>query len=171
MEANLKKTVCFTGHRPEKLPWGSDESDPRCRKLKITLADVLDTLYAEGFRHFFCGMAAGADMYAGEAVVALREEHPDVMLTAVIPFQGQERRLSKSLRERYFRLAEESDELVVLHSEHVPGCMMERNRYMVDRSGLLVTIYDGRPGGTRNTRNYAAAQGLTILELPLDYPN
>ena len=27
-------TCCFTGHRPDKLPWGSRESDPRCLTLK-----------------------------------------------------------------------------------------------------------------------------------------
>ena len=24
-------TCCFTGYREYKLPWGSDENDPRCR--------------------------------------------------------------------------------------------------------------------------------------------
>ena len=28
-----ENTCCFTGHREYKLPWGSDENDPRCRKL------------------------------------------------------------------------------------------------------------------------------------------
>ena len=35
-------TVCaFSGHRPERLPWGSDESDPRCQALKIQLEEKL----------------------------------------------------------------------------------------------------------------------------------
>ena len=29
-----ENTCCFTGHREYKLPWGSDETDPRCRKLQ-----------------------------------------------------------------------------------------------------------------------------------------
>ena len=35
-------TCCFTGHRPEKLPWGDDEADPRCRALKRKLADAVE---------------------------------------------------------------------------------------------------------------------------------
>ena len=167
MECAREKTACFTGHRPEKLPWGRNESDPRCLLLKRVLADVIAAAYDEGVRRFLCGMAAGADMYAGEAVVALRDDHPDVLLTGVIPFRGQDGRFSAALKTRYRRLAEECDELVVLHDAYVPGCMMERNRYMVDRSSMLITIYDGRPGGTKSTREYAASRGLTIVELPV----
>ena len=31
-------SCCFTGHRPEKLPWGGDERDPRCLEIKDKLA-------------------------------------------------------------------------------------------------------------------------------------
>ena len=34
-------TCTFTGHRAEKLPWGYNENDPRCRRLKQTLYDTL----------------------------------------------------------------------------------------------------------------------------------
>ncbi len=37
-----KDTCCFTGHRPNKLPWGEDESDPRCLKLKADIAQALE---------------------------------------------------------------------------------------------------------------------------------
>ena len=38
-------SCCFTGHRPDKLPWRNDESDPRCVRLKeeiLTLTGVSD---------------------------------------------------------------------------------------------------------------------------------
>ena len=38
-----ERTCCFTGHRPEKLPWGWDEGDPRCRRLKEKLRDAVET--------------------------------------------------------------------------------------------------------------------------------
>ena len=82
-------TCCFTGHRPMKLPWGMNEDDPRCLKLKAELAARLEGLYELGFRRFLCGMAVGCDMYFAEAVLALREQHADVRLEAVIPFGDQ----------------------------------------------------------------------------------
>lgn len=50
-------TCSFTGHRPEKLPWGEDESDIRCAELKERLFDAVLAAYDQGYRHFLCGMA------------------------------------------------------------------------------------------------------------------
>lgn len=162
-----EQTCCFTGHRADKLPWGDDECTPGCVALKSAIADVLASLYASGCRRFLCGMATGTDMYWGEAVVALRDEHPKVILEAAIPYAGQEARWSALWRARYFRLAEECDKLTVLHRSYTPNCMMDRNRYMVDQSRVLVAAYSGAPGGTRNTMLYAMRQGVEIIELPL----
>ena len=55
--------ICaFTGHRPEHLPWGRDEDDPRCRALKILLRRTVQQVYDRGFRTFLCGMAMGFDL-------------------------------------------------------------------------------------------------------------
>lgn len=169
MEKNIReKTCCFTGHRPGKLPWKNNEADPGCRALKLMLADVLNELYEDGYRCFLCGMAAGADIYFGEAVLALRGKHPDVVLEAAVPYLGQERRWSRAWRQRYYLLAEECDRTTVLHREHTRDCMMDRNRYMVDRSSLLIAVYNGRAGGTRNTIRFAAERGLQIISLPTE---
>ena len=162
------KTCCFTGHRAEKLPWGDDERAPACLALKAAIADVLATLYAGGCRHFICGMATGSDIYCGEAVVALRDEHPDVTLEAAIPYDGQPERWPRVWRERYYRLAEECDKLTVLHRSYTPDCMMDRNRYMVDHSQVVVAVYNGSAGGTRSTMLYAMRTGRQIIELPVE---
>ena len=39
---NRETTCCFTGHRPEKLPWREDEGDPRCLELKARLAGAVE---------------------------------------------------------------------------------------------------------------------------------
>ena len=53
-------SCCFTGHRPEKLPWRYDEADPRCLSLKRRIAAAVEAAYEEGHRHFLCGMALAA---------------------------------------------------------------------------------------------------------------
>lgn len=161
------RICCFTGYRAQKLPWRYNETAPECLLLKAAIADNLAVAYESGFRHFICGMSTGVDTYFGEAVIALREEHPDVFLEAAVPFPGQENRWPSVQRERYARLAVECDEVTILRSEYAPGCMMARNRYMVDRSSLLIAVYDGRRGGTYNTVHYAERVRCTTVVLPV----
>ena len=56
----MELTCAFSGHRPEKLPWGEDESDPRCAALKIRLEQELRKLCEAGCLRYLCGMAASA---------------------------------------------------------------------------------------------------------------
>ena len=80
-----ERSCCFTGHRAAKLPWGHNEADARCVRLKRELYSAISRLYAIGYRRFICGMALGCDMYFAEAVLELKEEHPDVFLEAAVP--------------------------------------------------------------------------------------
>lgn len=161
-------TCCFTGHRSARLPWGRQESDPRCQNLKERLDQALEDAYAEGYRHFLCGMAQGADLYFCEGVLALRQSHPDVILEAAIPFAGQADRWPEADRRRRALLLDQCDLETVIQHHYSAGCMSRRNRYMVDRSSLLLAVYDGIPrGGTMNTLSYAMRQGIrtVILEV------
>ena len=38
----------FTGHRPEKLPWGDNEGDERCEQLKERLYASVLAAYEQG---------------------------------------------------------------------------------------------------------------------------
>ena len=38
---------------------------------------------------------------------------------------------------------------------------------MVDHASLLIAAFDGTPGGTRYTVEYALRRGLTVVDLPI----
>lgn len=157
----------FTGHRIEKLPWGQDENDPRCMKLKQELSDAVEAVYRSGVRHFLCGMATGSDMYFCEAVLSLRAEHADVTIEAAIPWDGQSSAWSEALRRRYDRLVTECDYHTLVCHSYAPDCLMRRNRYMVDNATVLIAAYGGKPGGTMNTLLYAMRQGVEVIQIPI----
>ena len=160
-------SCCFTGHRPGKLPWRYDEEDRRCLSLKRRIADAVDAAYEEGCRHFLCGMALGCDLYFCEAVLALREGRPDVTVEAAVPCPTQADAWAPAQRERYKRLVEACDFETLVSAKYTPYCMQRRDRYMVDHSSLLIAAFDGTPGGTRYTMQYAMSRGLSIVDLPL----
>lgn len=165
---SLSQSCCFTGHRPSKLPWGYREEDLRCLDLKMDIVQELVRLYERGYRHFLCGMAEGCDMYFAESVLLLREVHNDVSLEAAVPFRAQAESWTVGQKERYRRLLEHCDEVNVLQEKYSPGCMMARNRFMVNRSSLLLACYNGEAGGTRSTILYAREQKLEIVTIPIE---
>ena len=161
-------SCAFTGHRPGKLPWGEDESDLRCIALKAKLRAAVESAIHEGMEHFICGMAEGCDLYFCEAVLALREDHPDITLEAAVPFAGQAEHWGAAQRQRYESLLARCDTVTVLQEHYSPGCMMKRNRYMVDHADLIIACYDGKSGGTLNTLRYAIERDIQIVHLPLE---
>ena len=164
-----KDTCCFTGHRPDKLPWGTDEGDPRCGRLKAGILRAAEEVYRQGTRHFISGMARGCDLYCAEAVLALREAAEGVTLECARPCETQADSWPAAERARYQSILDRCDfETLVQHS-YDRFCMIRRTRYMVDRSSLLVAVYNGVPkGGTFQTLAYAMKKGLAIHTIYLE---
>ena len=84
------KTCAFTGHRPQSLPFGFDESDKRCTSLKSVMrGQIVALIENEGVTHFITGMALGVDMYAAEIVLDLKSKYPHITLESAIPCETQ----------------------------------------------------------------------------------
>ena len=168
MHVRARQVTCsFTGHRPEKLPWGTDESDPRCGALRRRLWDAVEAAYEQGYRHFICGMARGCDTWFCEEVLALRAAHPEVSVEAAIPCPSQSNGWSAADRLRYQKLVKLCDYETVVQQAYSPGCMQRRNRYMVDHAMLLIAAFDGTAGGTRYTVEYALRRGIEIFDVSI----
>lgn len=160
-------SCCFTGHRPQKLPWGTREDDPRCLALKEELTARLEGLYSCGYRNFICGMAIGCDMFFAEAVLELKSKYPDVSLEAAIPCGTQPEKWRSPDVRRYNRIIDSCDSVNVMQTYYTNDCMQRRNRYMVDHSSVLLACFDGRPGGTMSTILYAQRQGLKVITIEI----
>ena len=158
-----ENTCCITGHRPEKLAFGYDESHPDCIALKENLSDCVRRLIEWGYTTFISGMAQGSDIFFAEAVLSARQAHKAIRLLAAVPYKGQERRWAPAYKRRYRSILRRADEVVVLSPHYQQGCFMHRNRFMVDNSSLLIAVYTGQGGGTGNTISYAASKDLSIL--------
>ena len=161
-------TCSFTGHRAAKLPWGYNEEDPRCLKLKQQIFDTVEAVYDSGVRHFICGMANGCDLYFGEAVLALKQQKPDITLEAAIPFSGQADHWNEPLRSRWQTVYDNSDYITVVSESYTRDCMNKRNRYMVDHSSVVIAAYNGSKGGTQNTILYAIRSHCEVIQIYIE---
>lgn len=160
---NTKKCA-FTGHRPQSLPFGFNETDERCVALKQTLrTEIIKLIENEGVTHFITGMAIGVDMYAAEIVLGLKASYPGITLESAIPCESQAAKWTEEQRNRYFEIAEKCDKETLIQQHYTADCMHKRNRYMVDQADVIIAVWDGRPSGTGKTVQYAQRQGKPVV--------
>lgn len=155
-------SVSFTGHRPEKLPWGADERDPRCVRLKERLDAEILKAYGLGARYFLSGMADGFDLYAAEAVLRLSAACPGMELVAVFPYGTGGSKRKKAAAARAFRVVSAAESFVA-------GCFAVRNRFLVEHSSRLICGFGGdMASGTGLTVRMAAESGIGITVINID---
>ena len=156
--------VSFTGYRPEKLPFceGKDEKYLCFRK---TLYKVIKRLAELGYTHFISGIAMGFDTWVAEDVLALKKEVPEVTLECAVPFPEQADKWPREDRIRRSRIIEKSDSVIITSNEYNSSAYFKRNRYMVDKSDVVVCCYDGKSGGTAYTVEYARKKAKTVIQI------
>ena len=153
-EKRLKR-CCFTGHRPEKL--GVSESEA-VTVLKAAIREAYDS----GYRTFISGMARGVDIWAAELALEAREVHPDIHLICALPHPDFETRWKQEWQRRYAAILAEADLVKTICPAFSMSAYQKRNEWMVDHSGLLLAFYNGAPGGTANTIQYARKHGVDV---------
>ena len=159
--------VCmFTGHRPKGLPFGYNERDSRCKKLKKELKKlILNKIKNENVTTFLSGMALGTDMFAAEIVLELKRKFRNITLTAVLPCRTQAARWNKEAIARYELILAKCDKIIVLQDEYTQSCMPKRNLYMVEHSDCIIAVWSGTEGGTATTIRFASERHLPVTVL------
>ena len=153
----LEKICCFSGHR---------EISPESEEIVfVNVMNTIEKLYNEGFRVFRAGGAIGFDRIAADAVLALRQKHSDVQLHVYIPCLDQNKYFSKEENEHYLAQARAADKVMCLYKTYQKGCMLERNRALVNGADALVCYLRKNTGGTAYTVNYAISNNLRVIRL------
>lgn len=152
-------TACFTGHR--SIPKAEQEA------VLQRLDAVLERLYSRGYRDFISGGALGFDTLAAEAVLRMKVRCADARLILAIPCVTQSAKWSANDTQRYERLLYAADELKVLSQFYYDGCMLVRNRYMVDQSSFCIAYLTHMRGGTMSTVSYAMQQECPVLNVAM----
>ena len=100
-------------------------------------------------------------------MLALREKYPHITLEAAVPYPGQADSWPMEQRQRYERILSRCARVTVVQEQYSRSCMLERNRYMVDRCDVLLVGYNEQSGGTLYTINYARKKSREMILLPI----
>lgn len=154
------RTVCFSGHRPEKLPYGGSERCSVTRVLKsILYKTILDSI-EEGYDTFITGLARGVDLWAGEIILELKAQGEKIKLVAAAPYKGHGKGFRSEEKFLLGNILLKADKTVYISETYSKGCMRMRNEYMVDHSGKLIAVISDYNSGTGATIKYAQKQGI-----------
>ena len=154
--------ICVTGHRPEKL-YGYNYDEPRWKDLRESFKMKLKEY---GCKKAICGMALGVDQIFALAVLELKQERYNLKLCCAIPCRHYSSRWTGQSKRIYEYIIKQADEVVlVTDMNYHPSLMQVRNEWMVNHSNLVLAVWNGTSGGTKNCIDYAREIGIPVLNL------
>ena len=159
MKLIREESCCFTGHRRLSLQ--------EAQAARLGLRAGIARMEAAGVTTFLAGGALGFDTIAAQEVLRAKGTYcPWVHLVLVLPCLGQEARWSARDAAVYRGLLRQADEVIYTADIYFKGCMLQRDRYLVNHSAYcLCFLRDTVQGGTAYTVRYAQRQGLSVVNL------
>jgi len=155
-ETELRKHRCrFTGHRPEKL--GMSE-----QQVRPLLEEAVYQAIQDGFTTFITGMAKGVDLVAAEIVLDARSRNPQIRLIAALSYPDFGQHWGNGWTERFQDVLMRADLIRCISKKLTHAAYQRRNQWMVDHAALVIAVFNGEAGGTRNTLEYAEGKGTEI---------
>lgn len=158
MNDKRQHRCCFTGHRPNKLDYSENE-------IKPLLETAIDNAISDGYVTFITGMAEGVDIWAAEIVLEKKKENKDLHLICAVPHPGFEKRRSQYETGRYKNIIKNADYVTTISDNYYRACYQKRNIWMVDRSSLVITVFNGTASGTKSTVDYARKIGVRVVNV------
>lgn len=164
--------ISITGHRPNGLPreYGYNLYNEAWSKLKEYIEVTIQESYKFAAPNeeltLVTGMALGVDSAFWEIADKLRKNNPNIRIEAALPFVGQEKNWTEESQKQYKKMLSESDKVtIVSEGGFTTYKMMARNRYMVNKSDIVIAVICKKTGGTANCINYAKEHNKLVIEI------
>jgi uncharacterized phage-like protein YoqJ len=154
--------VAFTGHRPDKIGGYNPNAEKRIWVREQIAAQLERGLAKHGEKLWvITGGALGVDQDAAEIAHEM-----GIPFTVMIPCVEQEAMWPREAKQRYWNMLEVASEVVQVSDKSYNEdkfCMQRRNMQMIDCADIVIAVWDGSTGGTKNAVDYAEESGLKII--------
>lgn len=167
-----ERTVMVTGRRPGGLPkqdgffnpliWDS----PLRHKIRQAFSHQITEWYGAGRRYFINGGAIGSDQdFLHECLGARDIAGYDLSVVTALPFEGYEKTWPLPAQHRARAMYLRSDFLYhVCEPGYTAWKLFARNQWMLDRSEVVIALWEGREeGGTWNVVKAAREAKKTLV--------
>lgn len=168
----MKIIISITGHRPNGLPkeYGHNLNNEAWIKLKEYIEATIEECYKYATPNeeltLVTGMALGVDTVFWEVAAKLRKSNKNIKIEAAVPFVGQEKKWIHESQKQYKQMLSESDKVtIVSEGGFATYKMMARNRYMVNKSDIVIAVICKETGGTAQCVKYAKEHDKVVIEI------
>ena len=151
------KTCSFTGHRI--LP------KENLNRITEKTKNEIERLIGIGVENFISGGAIGFDTLCGKLVLELKENYKNIRLIMALPCLNQDKYWSDKQKAEYKNMLEQADKIIYVSKDYHNGCMLNRNRYMVDNSTYIISYCTKAFGGTYYTTKYALDNKKNVIHI------
>ena len=155
------------GQNPLRFPWGFDEEDDRCRKLKMELAQQIMVLRQSGVSQFLTACDCGVGLYTGEIINGLRMTDRDLMLICYTPHEEQATKWAPYLRERYFAMLEKCTLISAVCEVGAPDAQFQAYKKIIDLADVVLAVYDKDTSPTGGAEASALAYAMDVARKPV----
>ncbi len=148
-------TVSFFGHRNIENVLDIEH------KLKTLIKNIITEKH---FVEFLVGRNGDFDKIVASCIVSLKKSYrnDNSSLVLVLPYPTAEYKNNAESFEEYFDEVEICDES---EKAHFKSAIQIRNRYMIDRSDLIICYLNKKCGGAYQSVRYAMDNGQDIINI------
>lgn len=162
MQNSVPLIVCLTGHRQIPIE--------HALRLPALLEKYMLDLIEQGAVEFRAGGALGFDMVAALKLLEIKEKMPHIKLHLCLPCRDQAKGWNDAAVRAYHYILDRADEVTYTTDYYVPGCMLARDRELVEGSDVCLAYCTQSHGGAVYTCNYAKKQGLDVINVADELP-
>ena len=148
--------------------------DPKSlEKQKEQLAKVFkrEVQYAmgSGVCTFNMALCEGSSVFLSRQLIKLRDtQFPHMKIHIYIPYETQANDWSEDIREPYFQVQAEADEVFILSNKLKKGVFHQQNQILMEQAGHLLLLHDNVQGSFLDKLStYAVAKGMEVQVLYL----
>lgn len=111
-----------------------------------------------GVTSFIMGLEEGAELLSAEQLLL----NGDCSLECALAFEEQSSSYSHKERERFFTILEKCNKITLTSQKRDFGCKNKRDRYMIEKSDIVLCFWDKYSPYTGELLQYAAALDKAI---------